>query len=433
MVRLPALRLAAVVVTASLALAAIAGAADIPALVARLGADDYREREQAGAELLALGQQAVPHLKAALVKSTDHEATRRLEVLVDRLQSVSITEPTRITLMCERKPAREVFDQLARLTGCAFIFSDAPRGALVSFDWRGTPFLQVLDQLCDALNSFWWIDSCTHQVVVKGCDAEGLRDPHLTYVGPFRACADTIALKREVRLSAVSRRGVPLPPPAVLKVEFSVQSESRLPICVVGEPVVLAAVDEFGNSLVLTKPDAEVSDQPTPWSFNHDERSEFTLRRASRLAESVKSCRVRVVVGCVTARRPEIVVADVVESRGQKFTGRTHLLELGETRRFKDHLVVDIVVSNRDAILPGGSGYGAWKSTVTERFEAFDEDGLALETSRHNVTESGASLAYWMKTSRVGGGRPKAVKLQFVEWAVKYQTVEFTFKDLPLP
>ena len=419
--------------TGAVAATAIAGAADIPALVAKLGADDYRERERAGAELLALGHQAVPDLKAALGKSADPEATRRLEVLVERLESIRVTEPTRITLKVEKRPAREVFDELARLTGCAITFENAPRTALVSFDWRGTPFLQVLDQLCDALKLSWWIDKSTHLVVVYGGDADDPHDPHVTYRGPFRVCADSIALKREVRLSVVPRRGIGLPPPGVLTVVFSVLSEPRLPICAVGLPVVLAAEDEFGNSLLPAKPDAEVPDQPKPWGFAHDERVEFTLTRASRLAESVKACRVRVVIGCVVARKPEIVVADVAESRGQKFTGRTHLLEVGATRRAKDHLSLAVVVSSRDAIRPKSPGHGSWKSTLPERFEAFDEEGDALQTSWDNETETGASLAYTMKFSRTRGGRPKAVKLHFVEWVVKYQTVEFAFKDLPMP
>ncbi len=429
----PALRLAAVAVVSALAVAAVASATDIPALVAKLGADDYRERERAGADLLALGQQSVPHLKLALSKSTDPEATRRLEVLVERLESASFSEPTRISLKCERKPAKEVFDELARLAGCVFTFENAPRTALVTFDWRGTPFLQALDQLCGALRLNWRIDKATHLVVVYGGDADDPHDPHVTYRGPFRICADTIALKREVRLSVVPRRGVGLPPPGVLTVVFSVQSEPRLPICAVGQPVVLAAEDEFGNSLLLSKPDAESLGLPVPWDFNHDERVEFTLNRASRLAESVKSCRVRVLVGCVTARRPEIVVADVAKSQGEKFTGRTHWLKIGDTYRGKDDVRAEVVVTNRLALTDKDPGYESWKSTLPDRFEAFDEDGRQLKADCGDASSDGRSMSYTLFLSRVGGGRPRTVRLHFVEWAVKYQTVEFAFKDLPLP
>ena len=426
----PALPIAVVVVAL---FAGFAPAADIPSLVAKLSADDYRERERAGAALVALGHQAVPDLKAALAKSADPEATRRLEVLVERLESASFSEPTRITLKVEQKPGREVFDELARQSGATFHFSKAPRGALVSFDWRGTPLLQTLDQLCGVLRLNWWIEESTHLIVVSGGDVDETHDTHVTYRGPFRVCADSIALKRELRLSSLPRPGLAPPPPGLLAVVVSVQSEPRLPICAVGPPLVLAAGDELGNSLLLANRDAESLELPTPLVFGHHECAEFTLNRASRLAESVKACRVRVPVGCVTARLPEIVVADVAKSQGQRFTGRTNLIEVGDSFRYPDHLAVNIVASNKDTLDPDGPAHRSWRSTLPRRFEAFDEEGRALQLSWFNVTDTGSSLSFKVKISRVGGGRPKAVKLHFVEWAVKYQTVEFAFKDLPLP
>jgi len=427
-----ALRLAAVVVAASLA--GPAPAADIPALVTQLSADDYRVRERAGAELLTLGHQAVPHLKAALAKSVEPEATRRLEVLVERLESISFTEPTRITLKVERKPAKEVFAELARQSGCAFTFENAPRAALVSFDWRGTPFLQTLDQLCGALKLNWRIDNFMHLVVVWGGDADEPYDQHVMYVGPFRVCADTIALKREFRLSSMPRPGVVPPPPGLLTVEFSVRSEPRLPICAAGSPVVLAAEDEFGNSLLPAKREAESSELPTPRGLGHVESVEFPLIRASRFAASVKTCRVRVVMGGVTARRPEISVPDVAGSQGEKFTGRTHLLQVGETVRAKSHLAVDVVVSSREPLTRESPAYRSWKASLPTRFEAFDKDGCLLQKTWDEPTDNdGASVTQTLYISRLGGGRPKAVNLHFVEWVVKYQTVEFAFKDLPMP
>lgn len=280
----------------------------------------------------------------------------------------------------------------------------------------------------------WRIDSHTHLVVVWGGDADEPYDPHVTYVGPFRICADTIALKRELRLSSVPRPGVVPPQPGLLTVVFSVQSEPRLPIFAAGSPVVLAAEDEFGNSLLPVKRDAESPELPTPRGIGHVESAEFLLTRASRIAESVKTCRVRVVVGGVTARRPEIVVHDVAGSRGEKFTGRTHLLRVGGTVRAESHLAVDLVVSNREPLTRDSPAYRSWKAALPTRFEAFDKDGCLLKRTWDEPTDNdGASVTQTLYFSRVGGGRPKAVKLHFVEWAVKYQTVEFAFKDLPLP
>ena len=138
-------------------------------------------------------------------------------------------------------------------------------------------------------------------------------------------------------------------------------------------------------------------------------------------------------VGCVTARRPEIVVADVAKSCGEKFTGRTHSLEVGETVRAESHLAVTVVISRRDVLTPETPAYRSWKATLPARFEAFDEDGILLQTVWDEPSDEGASVHQTFYLSKPGKRRPKAVKLHFVEWVVKYQTVEFAFKDLPLP
>ena len=73
--------------------------------------------------------------------------------------------------------------------------------------------------------------------------------------------------------------------------------------------------------------------------------------------------------------------------------------------------------------------------SVRERFELSDGQGRALGYSSHLTTSSdgGASGALSVYGLRNWQARPRVVRLQFVEWVVKYQTVEFTFWDLPLP
>ena len=59
---------------------------EVSTLVAQLGSDDYRAREQAGKALLAMGDRALPALRDALKTVADPEAHRRAEAdaVVDR-------------------------------------------------------------------------------------------------------------------------------------------------------------------------------------------------------------------------------------------------------------------------------------------------------------------------------------------------------------
>jgi hypothetical protein len=62
--------------------------ARVAALIARLGADDWQTREQAGNELVAIGQPAVAALEAAR-KSPDAEVARRAGETIERIKGAA--------------------------------------------------------------------------------------------------------------------------------------------------------------------------------------------------------------------------------------------------------------------------------------------------------------------------------------------------------
>src|SRR5947209_9632914 len=79
--------------------------AKVTALVALLGSPDFRARERAGRDLLALGDRALPALKAALPTMDDPEANRRLQVIVAKPDGARLRAARRLTLSVrDRKP-----------------------------------------------------------------------------------------------------------------------------------------------------------------------------------------------------------------------------------------------------------------------------------------------------------------------------------------
>ena len=72
----------------------------------QLASRDYREREKANKALNALGDRALPHLKAAMAKSDSPEAQRRLEVMVTRMERELFLAPSRVSLKAKNQPMK---------------------------------------------------------------------------------------------------------------------------------------------------------------------------------------------------------------------------------------------------------------------------------------------------------------------------------------
>ncbi len=413
-------------------------APDYPALVAQLAADDYQTRERAGAALLKAGEAAIPDLKAAVAKVVDPEAARRLHVVLERLESNRLGEARRVTLKVERKPAKEVFAELARQTGYKFRLDATLDKPLVTFDWAGTPFLQAVDQLCDVLQLNSAVEDPDGTVQIFDGDQV---HPHVAYAGPFRIVATNIGSSRNAVLGGFSRRNPLQREPDYVNVTVAVQGEPKACLCALGQPNVVRATDELKNSLLRGEdaapgdevpPVATVSDLPVPAFRSHTSGASFTLIRTARRAESIKECHVKLSVAVLAEARPEIVVADVTKSQGQKFTGRTHLLEVGPTGVQNNAATVSVTVRRKQS---DGDDY-TWTSSVQQRFEAFDADGRVLRLTGipiRNVEPDIVRLT--LQFVRPAGGQkpPKIAKLHLVEWAVQHKSIEFTLKDLPLP
>src|SRR5205814_4606254 len=76
-------------------------------LVKDLGHPDYRTREKAGQALAAKGEKVLPDLRRALAEAADPEVSRRLGVLVRRLDHDRLVSPKRVTLALKGKTAKE--------------------------------------------------------------------------------------------------------------------------------------------------------------------------------------------------------------------------------------------------------------------------------------------------------------------------------------
>ena len=115
------------------------------AIIDQLGSDDYRAREKAGKSILALGDRALPALKAALASTDDPEVHRRIEVLVEQLETERLVSPRRVTLKVKDKSVADIVAELAKQSGYPLQYQDGRDGVQkLSFDLADVPFFRAL-------------------------------------------------------------------------------------------------------------------------------------------------------------------------------------------------------------------------------------------------------------------------------------------------
>ncbi|MBY0456246.1 MAG: HEAT repeat domain-containing protein, partial [Gemmataceae bacterium] len=93
------------------------GDAGTEKLIKDLGADDWRTRENAGRELAAQGEKALPFLRRALRETDSPEVQRRLAVLVQKLDRERLVSPKKVTLTAKNRTAQQVIEEISKQTG----------------------------------------------------------------------------------------------------------------------------------------------------------------------------------------------------------------------------------------------------------------------------------------------------------------------------
>lgn len=122
----------------------------VPELIAQLGSDDWRVRDEAQARLIGVGPAAVPMLRrAAEAPGVDPEVASRIRAALHRVERFS---PTLVSLDVKGEHPREVFRQLAEQAGVTFTYADLRRpGVLpVTIRLEGVPFWDAVQRVCRA-------------------------------------------------------------------------------------------------------------------------------------------------------------------------------------------------------------------------------------------------------------------------------------------
>lgn len=181
------------------------GAQDPADLIRKLEDDAFDVREQAQADLLKLGEAALPALRKALAESKDRAelrlrvqaALRDIELAVKSRQVCP--EPRKLTLKFEG-PLRAALAEIAKRMDVKIDASALDWDLKVAFDAQDEPLMKTLDSLGAALDARWEF--------VEDDRVRFLKEPRpawpTSYSGAFRVRATSMRLSRSTDFKATT-------------------------------------------------------------------------------------------------------------------------------------------------------------------------------------------------------------------------------------
>lgn len=412
------------------------------ALIADLGADDYRTREKAGKALEAKGEKALSALRRAAAAPPTPEVGRRLAVMIRRMEHDRLVAPKRVTLSVKNKSAKDIFDEIAKQTGYKIDFQGGGGRAdgKFSFEFADAPFWVVMDKVVEATglgiqNSY---DDDTLQV--NPYNGTG-SSPYVAYAGPFKFVAQNINANKSVQLANLGPGGAARPSEGV-NLQFNVVSEPKNPILSILQPELLSAVDDTGASLMPPKDQNQNQHFSRSYYGNGGYRgfnfsTNLGLVRGGRDATRVKSLKGKLGLVLLAGTVPEVVVTDPLKTKAKKFTGRGVEVDYDGMTEANGGYSVTMTVRKLANDDPNQPDYN-WMNSAWQRAEVTDAAGNRYRGYANNTNYNGASVTFTMQVfAQDRQGRPQKLgppaRVVYNEWLQVTHEVPFEFKDLPLP
>src|SRR5205807_2599715 len=126
-----------------------APSSSISQLIEQLADRDYRKRDVAVKALEAFGPKVLPDLRKAKTHA-DPEVRRRLDDLIPALEMVATLTPKRVTAKFNKKPVKEILDEITKQTGYKMEFwGGGSEQQLYSFDFNNVCFWEAIDQITE--------------------------------------------------------------------------------------------------------------------------------------------------------------------------------------------------------------------------------------------------------------------------------------------
>jgi hypothetical protein len=448
------------------------------ALVARLGAPRYADRQAAAEALERLGGPALPALRGAR-DSRDPEIRARAPVLIERIETGLLTQPTRLQLEFQDAPLAEVTKSLALQAGfkVALFPPSLPKWRFQRVTLRVSQpvdFWTAVDQLCD-------VAGLQYNPGTPG--SNGQREPSFVFTdgtgrtltpnsdhGPFRVSLLSVDYERHVsyvptespvqfellpprpRPAARPTENRPRAGPArrapVTNVEFSVRlllaAEPRLILTQRAALQLKEVSDDRGNSLIPASSSSTTGRAPShldmgfPLTSGSVMHLQVPLHRPAASGETIKRMRGMIPL-VVSSRKPDPLVVPLASAVGKTFENPDVQLTLHDIRAMPNtqNTVLELTVkaNERAGTSSRGEapGYNNWLERIDPRhlhIDVLDSRGQLIPWFQ-SVVDADSARTTLTLTHLPQTTEPK--ELRYYALTHGEVSVPFEFSDIPMP
>ncbi len=403
----------------------------ISSIIQELAHRDYRRRESALKRLESSGPDSLPALRQALEQTKDAEVRRRLTSVLERVERVATLMPKTVNIVVQDRPVSDVIRELARQTGYPLVYQGGGGKHLVTLNRPRATFWEVMDDLNRLTGAMMYHNEGQGLIIY---DQDGYW-PHVVLHGPFRIVANNFGYQKNRQLGPIPKN--PLhdhSPNESLTFTFQIFSEPKLPILGVGQPRVLEAIDEFGQSMKPATMPHEAMYQAVFGGYRmYQAGSNVNLHWPNKEARSVKRLQIALPLTLLADQKPLVVIDNILKAKDQKTAqGEVELIvhEVKELNPSQYH--VRLTVRNMAA---NAAQDFNWMNSVNQRIELLDARGNKYVSQGFNWENSNPghvqATFIFGSNGRADVGPP--ARLVYLHWSLMQHTIEFQFRDLPLP
>jgi hypothetical protein len=446
------------------------GDRDPSALVARLGASRYADREKAAESLEHLGRASLPALLAAR-DTRDLEVRTRALGLIQKIEGALLIEPTRVRLDIDRMPLIDVVSTFSLQAGfkVALTPENLPR-------WKSTRVTLHMTQAVDfwrAVDQLRDVAGLQYNPGMSGY--AGQREPTFSPAdgtirsntptsdhGPFRVSLLGLHYQRDVSYDGtggvaelpfqeggkrvgLGTAGVPAQFNPVANVQFSarllVAAEPRLSLYQNGPLQVIEAVDNRGNSLTPIASDGPAYNRSAGYfgmANGPVMQLQAPLHRPDSAGESIKKLRGAIPV-TISSRKPAPLVVSLIDGFGKAVENGEVQLTIYDVRTLPNsrNSLVELSVRANEHEVPGARSDVEGFSRVLQRtdpqhlqIEVVDTRGRLIpwfsSDADHDTARVTLTLTKLPETTQ-----PKELRYYTLTRATL--SLPFEFKDLVMP
>jgi hypothetical protein len=408
--------------------------AAIEQLVGQLGDRDFARREEAGRALRERGAGILSMLAKARGQA-EPEVRRRLDDLIESMQTTRILEPRLISLP-KQATARQYAAMIGAQSGYPIASDALDAKQLLEMDCSRMRYWEALDRFCDLAGiAFSQTGDETIRLVTQNVDS-----PYRSYDGIFRVTALGFNYSRSTHFAQLPKNTqLANPSNEMLNLNLMVQVEPRTSILRIGRPRVLVALDDEKRSMSPSA-DAQFPENGGIYYGNAYYRSRAlqvntALILPGKNAQFVSRIKGTIPVTLLAEQKPILVTDKLMESKGKKFKVGTATITIddiessnGPNKRpvFKLTYASNATETRVD--------YSRLQ-TIQQQLELRDARGNKIEINSNLTQFNGPTSAQFTIGLQGNSNKntPVPAQLVFIDWIQLEHDVTFELKDLPLP